>query len=80
MASEDNCKTCDEHSGIEQKLVEHERRLNEQASTLNSIFEKLDDISEKLMGRPGWLVTTMLTIMSSMLAASITIILFLVKK
>lgn len=80
MTPETKCKTCNEHSGVEQQLEEHERRLNKQDGTLNSIFEKLEDISSKLLRRPGWVVCTMLTLLSSLLTASITIILFLAKK
>lgn len=80
MAPESKCDTCNEHSGVEQKLEDHERRLNKQDTTLNSIFEKLDDISNKLLRRPGWVVCTMLTILSSLLTMAVTVILFLAKK
>lgn len=80
MAPGDKCETCNEHSGVETKLEDHERRLGEQAETLKSIFDKLDVISNKLLRRPGWVVCAMLTLLSSLLSGAITIILFLADK
>lgn len=72
----DDCnKDCSSHSGVVAKLEEHERRLDEMNDTIGKIFGKLDLISDRLMGRPGWVATTIITVLTTAGGIMLTIIL-----
>ncbi len=57
---------CPEHTGHQTKLDEHDRRLQVLET---AIFE----IRDRLLARPGWTTTVVITTLSMLLAASITL-------
>jgi tetrahydromethanopterin S-methyltransferase subunit G len=81
---------CLHHAGLIKSYEEHERRLNAQDVIVQQIFEKIAQLSEKmvekveeittrLLQRPGWAVTTIITLLTTLLGVAITIIVFLAK-
>ena len=52
---------CPAHSGVCATLGEHDRRLNVGEKRMASIEDKVDDIRTRLLSRPSWPVTVMLT-------------------
>ena len=53
-----DCETCDVHSGIVVKQQDNERRI--------ALLEKaIIEIRDRLLGRPSWMVTVVVTVLSS---------------
>jgi len=70
---------CGHHSGICQTLEDHGRRLDGHDQILDRIFEKLDLITSRLMLRPGWGVTIIISTLTALLGFALTVIGFVVK-
>jgi hypothetical protein len=69
---------CAKHSGIESKLDEHERRLNEQDALIQKIFNKIDTLVEQTK-KPGWFTTTIVSMLTFLLGGSLTVIAVLMR-
>lgn len=70
---------CPRHAGHEQQLEDHERRLDNNDTLIQKIYDKLDLITGKLLARPGWAVCMIFSLLMAALASCITIIVTLMK-
>lgn len=55
---------CLEHSGIVATLDDHERRLKDGKERMERIEETVNDIRDRLLGRPSWIVVSLMTFMA----------------
>ena len=66
---------CLYHAKSDSQITEHDRRLQKIDETSDKIFERLDNIQGKLIGRPGWGVCIIITILTTAIGIAISIIL-----
>lgn len=54
-------EVCPQHSGVQETLRDHERRLNGGTDRMRSIEEAVNRIEKTLMGRPTWPTTAVIS-------------------
>ena len=65
-------KQCPLHSGLAQSVKEHERRLGEVDDDIGNIYQMVQQIRDRLLGRPQWLVVALLSAMATMIGVLAT--------
>lgn len=66
MADKDSVtkyESCPMHAKIETEIQNMKERIDAHDLTVKEIFGKLDLITEKLLGRPGWAVTLFISVL-----------------
>jgi hypothetical protein len=71
---------CSAHSGIIKTQEFHDQELKRLDGLTEQIFLKLDNISNRLIARPGWFVTFIIGLLTSLLTMSLTIMGFVLRK
>jgi len=67
-------KTDDMNRGeVHAKLEEHQRRLDKHEEIMVELFGDIKEIRNKLLGRPGWAVCIIITMLTTFLGIAITI-------
>jgi len=64
----DEAPLCNLHSGFEARLNEHARRLNAGSERMERIEAAINDIRVRLLGRPSWIVTLVITFLAALSA------------
>jgi len=59
---------CLKHAGIETEIKEHSRRLDAH----DEMFEKLFDKFERVINRPGWFVTIIISLLTTITGIAVT--------
>ncbi len=72
MAEKEHEK-CTMHAAHESRIDALEKHQDETDVTIRQIFSELKNISEKLMGRPGWAVCMIITLLTTALGIAVTI-------
>jgi hypothetical protein len=75
-----NAVQCPAHSGLVADIVNIKDLQKEQTSLISKLFDKFDEIKVHLLDRPGWLVCTIISVESSIIAAETVFILYNVFK
>ena len=65
---------CDSHEECMEKLTKHETLLIQYGNWLNDIKEDIKELRDKLIGRPSWFITIILSAMSTITVSLIVYI------
>ena len=65
---------CENHDDCTQQLAKHETLLNQYGKWMEKLDENIAELRDKLVSRPSWVVTILLTLLSTVSASLIVYI------
>ena len=68
---------CDSHEKCMEQLSKHETLLDTYGKWMEDLTESIKELRDKLVGRPSWLVTIVLTSLSTL---SVSLIVYIATK